>query len=82
MSSPAEPPRAERRRYPPERSFALRLRANHTAPLGQLAGQLEHVMSGHCTDFADAAQLVEALNRWMSDAAAAGVPPTALPPSS
>lgn len=46
--------------FDPERSFALRLRGPAAQPL---AGRLEHVMSGRCADFADAAQLVAALNR-------------------
>jgi hypothetical protein len=61
MSPPNPPLRPERRHYPPERSFALRFRAAVTADAGELAGQLEHVMSGRCTDFTGERQLLEAL---------------------
>jgi hypothetical protein len=61
MPPPNPPLRHERRHYPPERSFALRLRAIGTADAVELAGQLEHVMSGRCTDFAGERQLLDAL---------------------
>jgi hemoglobin-like flavoprotein len=47
----------------PARTFALRLRDDGTAAPQPIAGRLEHVMSGRCADFTDAAQLVAALRQ-------------------
>jgi hypothetical protein len=79
MSPPNPPLRPERRHYPPERSFALRFRATGMAEAGELAGQLEHVMSGRCTDFAGEGQLLQALIATLRSLPAAPVAPVPSP---
>jgi hypothetical protein len=79
MSPPNPPLRPERRHYPPERSFALRFRATGPADAGELAGQLEHVMSGRCTDFTGERQLLEALIGALRPLPAAPVAPVPAP---
>ena len=62
MPQPTPPPNGA---FDPTQTFALRLRggASGGTLLQPLAGRLEHVMSGRCADFADAAQLIVALER-------------------
>lgn len=71
--SPSEPRYREERPLSPRRAFVVQFRVETNVEVGQIAGRVEHVVSGQATHFQSLDELLSFIMRMLNEVRA---PPT------